>query len=190
MRPKDDHVWHRRRGRARAGPLLGADGLVGAMNALLAHRGPDGEGTWIHPHGRRASRIGASRSSTSRPAQQPMSDGAGNWVTYNGEIYNYVELRAAARRRLSSAPRSDTEVILAAYRTWGEDCVEHSAACSRSRSGTRTAQHAVLRARPLRHQAALLRGRRRCPLLRVRGEGAAAVSAATIETDWRASRTT
>jgi asparagine synthase (glutamine-hydrolysing) len=92
------------------------------MNHLQRHRGPDGEGAWTHPHGfvslghRRLSIIDLDS------GQQPMSDGAGNWITYNGETYNYVELRAqlpgAAFRT-----QSDTEVILHAYRKWGQDCL-------------------------------------------------------------------
>ena len=54
--------------------------------------------------------------------QQPMGDGGGNWITYNGETYNYVELRA----QLSGSAfrtQSDTEVLLHAYRKWGPDCL-------------------------------------------------------------------
>jgi asparagine synthase (glutamine-hydrolysing) len=94
------------------------------MNDLLAHRGPDGEGLWVHEAGhvgfahRRLSIIGLER------GDQPMSDESGNWITFNGEIYNYIELRAelgASRFRTDS----DTEVILRAYERWGEDCVSH-----------------------------------------------------------------
>jgi asparagine synthase (glutamine-hydrolysing) len=56
---------------------------------------------------------------------QPMcGPDANEWITYNGEIYNYVELRAeleAAGERFTS--HSDTEVLLAAYRRWGRDCL-------------------------------------------------------------------
>ncbi len=56
---------------------------------------------------------------------QPMCDpGAARWITYNGEIYNYLELRSeleASGERFVST--SDTEVILAAYRRWGHDCL-------------------------------------------------------------------
>ena len=94
------------------------------INDLLGHRGPDGQGTWQHRHGcvgfahRRLSIIDLST------GDQPMTDSAGNWITYNGEIYNYIELRAelgAANFKTTS----DTEVILAAYRKWGADCVNH-----------------------------------------------------------------
>lgn len=58
---------------------------------------------------------------------QPMCDpSARTWITYNGEIYNWKELRtelAAAGERFSS--ESDTEVILAAWRRWGRDCLRH-----------------------------------------------------------------
>ena len=53
-----------------------------------------------------------------------MSDGSGNWVTYNGEIYNYRELRAELGQERFKT-NSDTEVILHAYRRWGVDCVDH-----------------------------------------------------------------
>ncbi len=95
-----------------------------AMNVLLRHRGPDGEGTWYHPRGmagfahRRLSIIDLTT------GQQPMTDGAGNWITYNGEIYNYLELREELGAE-HFVTTSDTEVILRAYRKWGEDCVDH-----------------------------------------------------------------
>ncbi len=56
---------------------------------------------------------------------QPMSDAGGRcWIVYNGEIYNHVELRSELES-LGAAflGASDTEVILAAYRQWGEDCL-------------------------------------------------------------------
>jgi asparagine synthase (glutamine-hydrolysing) len=88
---------------------------LAGMNELLAHRGPDGSGTWVHPRGhvgfthRRLSIIGLEN------GDQPMSDGDGNWITYNGEIYNYLGLRSdlGADR---FATDSDTEVVLRLYR--------------------------------------------------------------------------
>ncbi|HWR67667.1 MAG TPA: asparagine synthase (glutamine-hydrolyzing) [Desulfomonilia bacterium] len=94
------------------------------MNHLQRHRGPDGEGIFIHPRGhtgfahRRLSIIDL------KTGGQPMADRAGNTICYNGEIYNYLELR----RELSDysfQTSSDTEVILAAYGRWGKDCVHH-----------------------------------------------------------------
>jgi asparagine synthase (glutamine-hydrolysing) len=96
---------------------------LAAMNRLLAHRGPDGEGAWTHPAGhvgfahRRLEIIDLAT------GDQPMTDEAGNWITYNGEIYNYIELR----REIGEGEfrtTSDTEVVLRAYRKWGPACVE------------------------------------------------------------------
>jgi asparagine synthase (glutamine-hydrolysing) len=94
------------------------------MNDLQQHRGPDGDGIWQHPQ----QHVGFAHRRLSiidlHTGQQPMHDESGNWVTYNGEIYNYLELRAelGAEQFVSS---SDTEVILRAYRKWGKDCVKH-----------------------------------------------------------------
>ncbi|MDJ0697129.1 asparagine synthase (glutamine-hydrolyzing), partial [Mastigocoleus sp. MO_188.B34] len=94
------------------------------MNELQSHRGPDGEGVWEHPEKhlgfahRRLSIIDLSTGS------QPMSDQACNWLTYNGEIYNYIELREELGVE-NFITKSDTEVILHAYRKWGIYCVNH-----------------------------------------------------------------
>lgn len=56
---------------------------------------------------------------------QPMSDDFGNWIVFNGEVYNYIELRNELKQHnCNFRTESDTEVILAAYRTWGTDCVK------------------------------------------------------------------
>jgi asparagine synthase (glutamine-hydrolysing) len=93
------------------------------MNRLLAHRGPDGEGVWIHDRGHAGFAHRRLEIIDLATGQQPMHDGDGNWITYNGEIYNYLELR----RELgddSFRTTSDTEVVLRAYRRWGPACVE------------------------------------------------------------------
>ena len=94
------------------------------MNTLQRHRGPDGEGVWAHLRGH----IGFAHRRLSvidlQTGQQPMCDARGNWVTYNGEIYNYRELRVELGPEKFST-QSDTEVILHAYRKWGRDCVSH-----------------------------------------------------------------
>src|SRR5262245_51377841 len=98
-------------------------GPLGVMNDLIRHRGPDGEGTWLHPRGhlglahRRLSIIDLALGS------QPMSDGGGNWLSFNGEIYNYIELRKELGEE-TFRTKSDSEVILRAYRRWGDACVE------------------------------------------------------------------
>jgi asparagine synthase (glutamine-hydrolysing) len=94
------------------------------MNRLQAHRGPDGEGIWIHP--RRHAALGHRRLSIIDlvTGEQPMTAPSGNTIVFNGEIYNYLELRRElAHFRFRT--NSDTEVILAAYEHWGVDCVEH-----------------------------------------------------------------
>ena len=106
-------------------PISGLERKLDVMNRLLRHRGPDGDANWANPsHSmglvhRRLAIIDLTPSGA-----QPMTDGHGNWIVFNGEIYNYIEVR----RELGSenfTTSSDTEVILASYRTWGADCVNH-----------------------------------------------------------------
>ena len=103
-------------------PNLGA--RIGVMNELLRHRGPDGEGAWHHE--RRHVGFAHRRLTIIDLAtgDQPMTDPAGNWITYNGEIYNYIELREELGAD-NFQTTSDTEVILHAYRKWGADCLNH-----------------------------------------------------------------
>lgn len=94
------------------------------MNHIQKHRGPDDDGIYIHEK----RHLGLAHRRLSiidlKTGRQPMNDAAGNTICFNGEIYNYKELHT----ELSDYPfrtTSDTEVILAAYRRWGEDCVQH-----------------------------------------------------------------
>jgi asparagine synthase (glutamine-hydrolysing) len=97
---------------------------VQAMTEMLAHRGPDGSGLWTAPgiglgH-RRLSIIDLSDA-----ANQPMlsPDGA-LALSYNGEIYNFREVRAELEAKGHAfRTESDTEVILAAWLQWGPDCL-------------------------------------------------------------------
>ena len=95
-----------------------------AMLAALGHRGPDGRG--IHVGGCAA--LGHTRLSIidlSDDGLQPMSDPSGRWwIVFNGEIYNYLELRAELAGSWEFRTRTDTEVLLAAYVTWGPACLE------------------------------------------------------------------
>lgn len=97
--------------------------LVDMVNRV-AHRGPDGEGTLLEGSvglGHRRLAI----VDLSPDGQQPMTDKTGeHTVVFNGEIYNHVELRRELERvGHVFASRSDTEVLLAAYAQWGDDCV-------------------------------------------------------------------
>ncbi len=92
------------------------------MAKLQAHRGPDGQGEWTS----RDSRVGFAHQRLTiidlKTGAQPMSDSAGNVICFNGEVYNYLELKEELKGE-SFHTNSDTEVVLAAYRVWGEDCV-------------------------------------------------------------------
>jgi asparagine synthase (glutamine-hydrolysing) len=131
------------------------DGLIGfhqaflAANNIVAYRGPDGEGiALISPDQPRIRTFTKERppddadfaSATlgfghrrlaiidlSSSGSQPMTNADQSlWIIFNGEIYNYIELRRELRSKgRSFRTDSDTEVILYAFETWGEDCVHH-----------------------------------------------------------------
>jgi asparagine synthase (glutamine-hydrolysing) len=92
------------------------------MTDALAHRGPDGEGTWLQGGVGFGHRRLAIRDLTSA-GRQPMSDPSGRiTVTYNGEIYNEAELRRELERDFGVVFRShcDTEILPAGFLAWGE----------------------------------------------------------------------
>ncbi|MBO0861722.1 MAG: asparagine synthase (glutamine-hydrolyzing) [Chloracidobacterium sp.] len=118
------------------------------MNDLQAHRGPDGEGfmlgwiedgafkqsfaqrAWRSDSGARA-RVGLGHRrlailDLSVRGSQPMSsDDGATWIVFNGEIYNFRELRSELESRgRSFKTGTDTEALLQAYLQWGEDCLE------------------------------------------------------------------
>jgi asparagine synthase (glutamine-hydrolysing) len=115
-----------------------------AMSDALAHRGPDGEGYVVladdcRAVGREAllagepARVGAGLAhrrltiiDPTDDSAQPMSDASGRfWLVYNGELYNYVELRSElerAGRTLRTV--GDTEVVLEAWAQWGPACLD------------------------------------------------------------------
>ena len=105
-------------------PVQKLDRCLQVINHLQQHRGPDGNDTWSHT----SQYLGFAHCRLSiidrEGGRQPMQDRAGNWLTYNGEIYNYLELRSLLGVD-NFATKSDTEVILHAYQQWGEDCVTH-----------------------------------------------------------------
>jgi asparagine synthase (glutamine-hydrolysing) len=98
--------------------------LLSSMVQRIAHRGPDGQGVWQNED----VSLGHLRLSiidlTNR-ADQPMHCAiSGNVVVFNGEIYNYKELRDELRPNYPFKTDSDTEVILAAFHCWGIDFLQ------------------------------------------------------------------
>ncbi|WP_300156608.1 asparagine synthase (glutamine-hydrolyzing) [Solidesulfovibrio sp.] len=98
--------------------------LVRAQNDIMRHRGPDAAGVFADAHcvlGHRRLAI----IDLSDDGRQPFASPDGRYqMVFNGEIFNYIELReelAAKGRRF--ATRTDTEVLLAAYEAWGADCL-------------------------------------------------------------------
>ncbi len=101
--------------------------LVRRMTDVLAHRGPDAQGHWQDERGRCT--LGHRRLSiidVSTAGAQPMSAPSSPWVlTYNGEVYNYLALRAELESEgVVFTGHSDTEVLLWAITRWGPDCIE------------------------------------------------------------------
>ena len=96
---------------------------VRAMADALAHRGPDGSGVWTAP----GIGLGHRRLSIIDLAtgDQPMRSPDGRIaLSYNGEIYNFREIRAELEAKGHVfRTESDTEVVLAGWRQWGPDCL-------------------------------------------------------------------
>ncbi len=94
------------------------------MNRMLRHRGPDDEGVYVSTAG--TAGLGQRRLAIIDldGGHQPMANEDGTiWITFNGEIYNFRQIRAGLRQAHRFKTRSDTEVILHLYEEKGEDCV-------------------------------------------------------------------
>lgn len=102
------------------------ENTIKQMTDQLIHRGPDSEGQYVWNQvglgHRRLSIIELSEAGV-----QPMISGDEDYViVFNGEIYNYIEIREQLRKQGATfQSQTDTEVIMEAYRYWGEDCVTH-----------------------------------------------------------------
>ena len=100
------------------------EGDIQKMSSLVKHRGPDDHGMYIHPQNKFAfAHRRLSIVDLSNNGHQPMVSPNGNWIVYNGELYNYKEL-AIELQLDSQTSASDTAVILAAYNAWGVGCVK------------------------------------------------------------------
>jgi asparagine synthase (glutamine-hydrolysing) len=97
---------------------------IEAMARAISHRGPDGEGMYV----RDSVALGHRRLSIIdlELGKQPMSNEDGEvWLTYNGELYNFCELRKELEiYGHQFRTNSDTEVIIHAYEQWGENCLQ------------------------------------------------------------------
>lgn len=99
---------------------------IQAMTSSMAHRGPDGSGVWFDSEQKIC--FGHRRLSIldlSDAGKQPMQKD-NKVITFNGEIYNYIEIRDILRGMgCCFETASDTEVILKAYNQWGTDCLNY-----------------------------------------------------------------
>jgi len=99
--------------------------VIQRMNNSIRHRGPDDEGYYQDEQAslamRRLSIIDLNK------GQQPISNEAGNvWVVFNGEIYNFKDVRAELQRRGHAfKTQTDTEIIVHAYEEYGDDCIKY-----------------------------------------------------------------
>lgn len=108
-------------------PAIDADRLK-YMRDTMTHRGPDDAGLKMFDEGRAGfAHRRLSIIDLSSAAHEPMQYLGGRyWLTYNGEVYNFLELRSQLEGKgYSFCSASDAEVILAAYAEWGPECVNH-----------------------------------------------------------------
>src|SRR5579884_332798 len=105
------------------------EGLLERGTASLAHRGPDDSGTILLRDSANEIGLGNRRLAIldlSSSGHQPMQDReTGNWIVYNGEIYNFLEIRKELEANgVTFISHSDTEVLLKAYARWGVSCLQ------------------------------------------------------------------
>jgi asparagine synthase (glutamine-hydrolysing) len=100
--------------------------LILKMRDTFSHRGPDDAGVWINSD--KSIGLGHRRLSIidlSSAGHQPMSDEKGDiWITYNGEIYNFPQIKKELEAKgYIFKSHTDTEVVIYAYKEWGYDCL-------------------------------------------------------------------
>lgn len=114
--------------------MCGIAGIIGPkanqpnlskMLEVQKHRGPDFTADWVIENKVALGHNRLSIIDLSEGANQPFFSDCGNYVmVFNGEIYNYLELRKALQSKYTFKTQSDTEVLLNAYREWGENCLD------------------------------------------------------------------
>ncbi|MEJ7589389.1 MAG: asparagine synthase (glutamine-hydrolyzing) [Ferruginibacter sp.] len=116
--------------------MVSKERIIKMINSI-AHRGPDGEGCWINEDKnvgfghRRLAIIDLSENGAQPMALLPGVSPSGSTgqrytITYNGEIYNYIEIKEELYKKgYRFRSQSDTEIILAAYDYWNKDCLQH-----------------------------------------------------------------
>jgi len=105
------------------GPKASLQNLEGIL-ALQHHRGPDFTGYWVEPNQIALGHNRLSIIDLSAAANQPcVSSDERYHLVFNGEIYNYLELKQKLRFDFEFKTNSDTEVLLAAFIKWGKDCL-------------------------------------------------------------------
>lgn len=107
-------------------PILDIEHYLNVMLNLIKHRGPDDYGIWIHE----SNKLGFVHARLSiidlnERAKQPMKSKSSNVISFNGEVYNYKELRNKLSTKWDFNTNSDTETILASYETYNMDFFEH-----------------------------------------------------------------
>ena len=105
--------------------VLSQEHLVKQMLSVIRHRGPDETGLYLGNNvGLGSVRLSIVDLST---GQQPMSDESGNyWIVYNGEVFNYPELRSALEKKgIKFKTQCDTEIVVQMYAEYGADCLRY-----------------------------------------------------------------
>lgn len=145
-------------------PVSLADAPLSVALSDLRHRGPDAQASlWREDHRLHLAHTRLKIIDTSDGANQPYVSPCGGWaVVYNGEIYNFRELRQEIGDRWLWRTHSDTEVLMAAWSLWGEDCLsrfvgmfafaihdaqEHTLTVVRDRFGIKPLYHVTIGAR-------------------------------------------
>ncbi len=109
-----------------AAPVVERERAVRGMLAALAHRGPDDEGVWSdEPAGLTLGHRRLAIIDTSAAGHEPMAYRGRYFLTFNGEVYNFLELREELEAKGHAfASRTDAEVLLAGYAEWGVDVLQ------------------------------------------------------------------